>query len=35
MFTQFRILVTRLSITAALLVTAAACAGWKWNRLSL
>ena len=35
MFTQFRVAATRLSITAALLLTAAAGAGWKWSRLPL
>jgi hypothetical protein len=35
MFTQFRAAAMRLSITAALLVTAAVAGGWKWNRLSL
>ena len=33
MFTQFRYTAVRLSLTAALLVTAAVAAGWKWNRL--
>jgi hypothetical protein len=35
MLTQIRVAATRLSIAAALLVTAAVAAGWKWNRLPL
>ena len=35
MFTQIRVAAIRLSVVAVLLVTAAAAAGWKWNRLPL
>jgi hypothetical protein len=35
MFNQFRVAATRLSLAAALLLTAAVAAGWKWNRLPL
>ena len=35
MFEQFRVAATRLSISAALVLTAAVAAGWKWDRLPL
>jgi hypothetical protein len=35
MFTLVRVAAIRLSLAAALLVTAAVAAGWKWNRLPL
>jgi hypothetical protein len=35
MFTNIRVAATRLSVSAALLLTAAVAAGWKWNRLPL
>ncbi len=31
MFTQFRVAAARVSITAALVLTAAVAAGWKWG----
>jgi hypothetical protein len=35
MFTHIRVAAIGFSIVAALLVTAAVAAGWKWNRLPL
>ena len=35
MFQQFHVVAMRLSITAALVLTAAVAAGWKWDRLLL
>ena len=35
MFTQFRVAAARVSIAAALVLTAAVAAGWKWDRLPL
>jgi hypothetical protein len=35
MVVELRLLVLRVSLAAALLLTAAVAAGWKWNRLPL